>query len=110
MANYSHGDVILVRYPFSNLAGAKVRPAVVVNAPHVSRDVIIVPLTSRVTGLLAGEFVLQGWQSAGLNVPLAVKRGLYTLEDSLIVRVVGGLSAPDLRLLEQSLRTWLALT
>jgi mRNA interferase MazF len=67
-------------------------------------------LTSRVTGLLAGEFVLQGWQSAGLNVPSAVKRGLYTLEDLLIVRTVGGLSAPDLRLLEQSLRTWLALT
>jgi mRNA interferase MazF len=109
MANYSHGDVILVRYPFSNLAGAKVRPAVVVNAPHVSRDVIIVPLTSRVTGLLAGEFVLQGWQVAGLNVPSAVKRGLYTLEDSLIVRDVGGLSAPDLRVLEQSLRAWLAL-
>ncbi len=109
MANCSHGDVILVRFPFSNLAGSKVRPAVVVNAPHISKDIIIVPLTSRVTGLLAGEFVLQGWQSAGLNVPSAVKRGLYTLEETLVVRALGQLPVVDRQALEQSLRGWLRL-
>lgn len=44
MPNSLRGEVILVRYPFSNLTSAKIRPAVVVNAPHVSQDVIIVPL------------------------------------------------------------------
>ena len=58
MPNYSKGEVILVRYPFSNLSGSKIRPAVVVNASHVSQDVIIVPLTSKVSHLLAGEFVV----------------------------------------------------
>src|SRR5262245_16232730 len=81
MPSFSHSEVILVRYPFTDLSGAKVRAAVVVNAPHVSRDVIIVPLTSRVSGLLAGEFALADWQQAGLNVPSAVKRGLYTVKD-----------------------------
>ena len=47
MPNYSKGEVILVRYPFSNLSGSKIRPAVAVNAPHLSQDVILVPLTSR---------------------------------------------------------------
>jgi mRNA interferase MazF len=75
MPSYSHSEVILVRYPFTNLSGVKVRPAVVVNAPHVSQDVIIVPLTSRLSSLLAGEFVLADWQQAGLNVQSAVKRG-----------------------------------
>ena len=51
MPSFLRNDIVLVRYPFSNLANAKVRPAVVVNAPHVSKDVIIVPLTSRLTGL-----------------------------------------------------------
>jgi hypothetical protein len=36
MPSYSKNDVILVRYPFSDLSVSKVRPAVVVNAPHVS--------------------------------------------------------------------------
>lgn len=58
MPNYSKNEVIPVRYPFSNLIGSKVRPAVVVNDAHSSQDVIIVPLTSKVSSLLAGEFVL----------------------------------------------------
>jgi mRNA interferase MazF len=46
MPSYSKNEVVLMRYPFSDLTSAKVRPAVVVNAPHVSQDVLIVPLTS----------------------------------------------------------------
>lgn len=109
MPNSLRNEVILVRYPFSNLANTKVRPAIVVNAAHASQDVIIVPLTSRITGLLAGEFVLQHWQQAGLNVPSAVKRGLYTIEETLIVKTVGQLAPDDVQTLEQSLRNWLGL-
>jgi hypothetical protein len=29
MANYSRGDVLLVRYPFTDLSGVRVRPAIV---------------------------------------------------------------------------------
>ena len=76
MPSYSKNEVVLVRYPFSDLSSAKVRPAVVVNAPHLSQDVLIVPLTSRTAALLAGEFVLVGWREAGLNVETAVKRGI----------------------------------
>jgi hypothetical protein len=58
MPSYSKNEVILVRYHFSALSGVKVRSAIVANAPHVSQDVFIVPLTSRTTSLLTGEFVL----------------------------------------------------
>ena len=95
MPSYSKSEVILVRYPFANLAGSKVRPAVVVNAPHNSQDVIIAPLTSKVSPLLAGEFVLADWQAAGLNVPSAAKRGLYTVHQSLIMKAIGKLSDVD---------------
>jgi len=44
MPNYSRGDVLLVRYPFTDLSGVKVRPAVVVHAPHPSQDSFVVPL------------------------------------------------------------------
>lgn len=77
MASYSTPEVVLVRYPFSDLTGAKVRPAVVVSASHVSQDLLIVPLTSKTGGLLAGEFVLAEWNKAGLNIETAVKRGVY---------------------------------
>lgn len=109
MPSYLQNEVVLVRYPFSNLSGSKVRPAVVVNTAHVSQDVIIVPLTSQTTYLLAGEFVLNDWQQAGLNVSSAVKRGLYTAHESLVLKGVGTLSAIDAQALEQSVRIWLGL-
>jgi mRNA interferase MazF len=109
MPNYSKNEVILVRYPFSNLSGSKVRPAIVVNDPHISQDVIIVPLTSKLSPLLAGEFVLTDWKAAGLNVPSAAKRGLYMVHQSLVLKSIGKLSDTDASSLENSLRDWLGL-
>jgi mRNA interferase MazF len=109
MPSYSKNEVILIRYPFSTLSGSKVRPAAVVNAPHTSQDVIIVPLTSKVSSLLTGEFVLLDWKAAGLNVPSAAKRGLYTVHQSLIIKSIGKLSGADAGSLEKSLRDWLDL-
>ena len=109
MPNYSKNEVILVRYPFSNLSASKVRPAVVENASHTSRDVILVPLSSRISSLLSGEFILADWSGAGLNVASAVKRGFYTVHQNLLVKSIGKLSDGDAHSLESSLRDWLGL-
>jgi mRNA interferase MazF len=109
MASFSRTDVILVRYPFSDLSASKVRPAVIVGAPHPSMDVIVVPLTSRTSDLFPGEFSLGDWRGAGLNVPSAVKRGFYAAERTLIIRHVGTLAPADAERLDQSLRSWLGL-
>jgi len=95
MASYSRGSVVLVRFPFSDLAGAKVRPAIAVSTPHQSQDIFIVPLTSKINRLQPGEFVMQDWQAAGLNVSTAVKRGIFTIHQDLIIRRVGSISSVD---------------
>ena len=109
MPSYLRGDIVLVRFPFSDLSGTKVRPAIIVNTPHTSRDTFAIPLTSRTDSLLAGEFVLSEWKGAGLNVASAVKRGLYTFHQQLIVKSVGAISESDTERVEASLRTWLGL-
>ena len=109
MPSFLKNEVILVRYPFSDLTAAKVRPAIVVGATP-QQDCLIVPLTSRTSNLHAGEFVLVDWQAAGLNLPSAVKRGVYTVHGSLVLKSVGHLSARDARQVEQSLRQWLDLS
>lgn len=109
MPSYSKNDIILVRYPFSDLSSSKVRPAVVVSVPHLSQDIFITLLTSKTTSLLDGEFVLFEWSAAGLNVLTAVKRGLYTLHQSLVVATIGKLAGSDAKQLGQSLRGWLGL-
>ncbi len=109
MPNFSKPEVILVRYPFSDLTSSKVRPAVVVNASHSSQDLFVVALTSKTSNLLAGEFILADWKLAGLNVETAVKRGIFTIKQTLVKKYVGKLSDADAEQLENSLRTWLDL-
>ena len=109
MPNFSKNEIILVRYPFSDLTNSKVRPAVVVNAPHVSKDLLVVALTSKTQSLLSGEFVLSEWQNAGLNVATAVKRGVFTIHERLVLKTVGTLSATDAESLDKSLRGWFGL-
>lgn len=67
------------------------------------------PLTSKTGGLLAGEFVLTEWKKAGLNIETAVKRGIYTVQETLVSKRVGKLEDEDAKRLEQSLRDWLGL-
>jgi mRNA interferase MazF len=50
-----------------------------------------------------GEFRLTEWRAAGLNVPTAVKRGLYTVHETLIVKTVGRLTHLDAEQLERLL-------
>jgi len=109
MPSYSKHDVILVWYPFSGLSSSKVRPAVVVSTAHPSQDILITPLTSKTGSLMAGEFVLSEWAAAGLNVVTAVKRGVYTVHESLAIKVIGQLAKIDANRLAQSLRDWLGL-
>jgi mRNA interferase MazF len=104
MPSYSKDDIILVRLPFSDLSGSKIRPAVVVNAEHISKDLIIVPLTSKTSSLLEGEFILSEWIIAGLNIETAVKRGLYTVHQSLVVKTIGKLADSDAEQLDRSIQ------
>jgi len=101
MPSCSKHEVILVHYPFTDLSSIKVRPALVIHAPHPSQDNIIVPLTSQVTGLRAGEFLMTDWRVAGLNVPTAIKRGIYTIHPRLVVKQLGKLSSQDAQQLER---------
>ncbi len=95
MSDYLTNDIVLVRYPFSDSQISKVRPAIIVSAPHMSHDVFIVPLTSRTATLLPGEFVLENWKVSGLNVTSAVKRGKYTIHQRLVLKKVGCLTQSD---------------
>ena len=109
MPSYSRNEIVLVRYPFSDLTNFKVRPAVVVNGRHSSHDLIVVSLTSKTHSLLSGEFTLNNWKSSGLNVESAVKRGIFTIHEKLVLKSVGSITNDDAAALEESLRGWLGL-
>lgn len=53
--------------------------------------------------------MLSSWAAAGLNVATALKRGIYTIHESLVIKVIGQLAEVDAAQLEQSLQGWLGL-
>ena len=109
MPSFSRNDVVLVAYPFSDRIDVKVRPAVIVSGSHRSRDLFVVPLTSRADRMVEGEFSLADWRNAGLNMASVVKRGLFTVHESFILKRVGTLGTMDTTRINESLRSWLVL-
>lgn len=108
--NYSKGDIVLLPYPFTDLKTTKVRPAVVVaTEDRRYSDVFVVPLTSRTGNLNIGEFILQDWSKAGLNVISVAKRGCVLIDTGLIKLKVGRFSRRDVASLNKALKLWLEL-
>ncbi len=107
MSSYLKNEIVLIKYPFSDLSSFKVRPAIVISLEYPSNDIIIVPLTSRNGNLLPGEFNLSMWRESGLNVQSTVKRGIFTIDEKLILQLIGKLHQVDIIRLESSILSWL---
>jgi mRNA interferase MazF len=102
--NCSKNDVVLLPIPFTDLTSRKVRPAIVVGGKGV--DLFLVPISSVLANT---DFHLQEWRAAGLNVPSGVKAQLATVEEKLVVKIVGQLNDNDAKVLNARLRKWLKL-
>lgn len=97
--NCSRNDVVLLPIPFTDLTSRKVRPAIILgrNGP----DLFLVPISSVLSNT---DFPLQEWSAAGLNVPSGIKAQLTTVEERLVLKVVGELAPQDQQILEARLR------
>ena len=103
--NFAFGDVLLVPFPFTDQAGSKKRPAVVVSSSAYNgsrRDLIVMAISSQVRQPLAfGEALVADWQAAGL-IKLSVFKPVFTtIEQGLVIRILGSLSAPELETLRE---------
>jgi mRNA interferase MazF len=96
---FEFGDIVLVPFPFTSQAASKKRPATVVSnrTYNTARpDVVVMAITSQFRHSPAlGEVWLGQWQAAGLLKPSAVKPVFATLEQALVIRQLGSLSASD---------------
>ncbi len=97
------GDVVLVPFPFTDQSGTKKRPAVVVSSTGYNTnryDIVIMAVTSQVrTPLAFGEAMVGEWRSAGLLKSSVLKPVFATIEQGLVLRVMGQLSAADVQTL-----------
>src|SRR6266568_5020881 len=102
--NCSRNDVVLLPIPFTDLRSRKVRPAIVIG--RNGSDLFLVPVSSVLPNT---DFPVKEWRAAGLNVPCGVKAQVSTVEESLVVNIVGSLATADRQTLDERLRNWLQL-
>jgi len=113
------GDVVPVPVPFTSGVGGKVRPALVVQSDHNNNrlvDTIVAVVTKTAhratrepTQLLVDITTPEGRQS-GLIQTSAVKcEHVATLDQALIIRVIGSLPASAMAQIDTCLKTALGL-
>jgi mRNA interferase MazF len=104
---YEIGDVVVVRFPFTSQEAAKQRPAAVISSAAYNSnrpDIVLLAITSQIRSPLGfGEALIKDWQAAGLLKPSVFKPILFTIEQTLVRKVLGRLSVRDQQAMEQLL-------
>jgi len=96
MTAYDVGDVVLVRFPFTDLTSDKKRPAIILSPlEYLTRfgDIVLMPLTSRPDQDSA--LALLHWKGAGSLKSTWIKPLIGTLSVRLVLRRLGGLQKQD---------------
>jgi mRNA interferase MazF len=98
----ARGDVVLTRFPFTDLTGSSVRPALIVSPGAIGQDFVLAGISSVVRGALAPTDLLvevahPDFPLTGLRVTSVIRlHKLAAVEQSVIVRRLG-LVGPQLR-------------
>lgn len=109
------GDVVKVDWPYSDLSGTKVRPAVVVRADFLiglTDDIIFVKITGRHFGIPGAEVRLDPASEmfSGLHkVCWACCYDILTRDEAVVGPVIGSLSAQVMHQIEDGLKKVLGI-
>jgi mRNA interferase MazF len=91
-------DVVEVPFPFSDLDKAKMRKALVLSQKTFNQkngNSILMMITSATHSRWFLDTPLQDLQEAGLRKPCVARLKLFTLDNALLVKIVGALSLKD---------------
>jgi len=96
MTTFEPGEVVLLRFPFTDLHSSKKRPALVVSPlpfQLTCQDVVVLALTSQ--SQMEAKLALRHWQSARLLKPTWIKPLVATIAIEVVDRSIGKLDERD---------------
>ena len=90
-------DVVVVPFPFTDRPAEKRRPALVISKEtfNQSGHTVLAMITSAAQPSRPGDTPLTDYKTAGLHVPCVVRLKVFTLDNRLILRSIGHLTASD---------------
>jgi len=100
MARLNFGDIVLLRFPFTDGKTFKKRPALIIN-DYNDGDIIVCRITSQVYKT-KNDVYIEDWEKSGLRLPSVIRvHKLATLEKDMVDLVMGALNDS----LKQKVRT-----
>jgi mRNA-degrading endonuclease toxin of MazEF toxin-antitoxin module len=111
----TRGDIVLTRFPFTDLTGAALRPALVVSPGPIGEDIVLVAISSVLRGSgIATDYTVDTshpkFTQTGLRVTSVIRmHKLVTVERSVIVRRLGRIGPQIQAEVDRLLRTVLML-
>jgi mRNA interferase MazF len=88
MDKLSFGDIVLLRFPFTDGQTVKRRPALVINDTN-DGDIILCRITSQIYKTNF-DILIDNWEKAGLKLPSVIRvHKIATLEKNMIEVVMG---------------------
>ena len=102
------GSIILIPFPFTDLKGSKIRPAVVLSMSEL--DVIISFITSELKWKTEYDISILPSCLNGLKVPSLIRIGkIATIDSVLILGELGELSNSEIKAIDNGLKKMLQL-
>lgn len=87
------GDIVLLRFPFSDQVSFKRRPALVINDFN-DGDIIVCRITSQIHSTLR-DIMVVNWADAGLKLPSVIRvHKIATLDKEMVETVLGRIDKP----------------
>ena len=102
------GSIILIPFPFTDLKGSKIRPAVVLSKSEL--DVTICFITSELKWKMEYDISIFPSEINGLKAPSLIRIGkIATIDSSLVLGKLGELSDVEIAELNKGLKVLLQL-
>jgi mRNA interferase MazF len=100
LTRFMPGEIVLVRFPFSDSETSKKRPALCLTACKLTSKfqiITVAMITSKIESFnLEGDYLLKNWESSGLLHPSLVRLAkVASLDVALVEKKLGVLSETD---------------
>lgn len=103
------GNIVLVPFPFTDLTGTKLRPAVVLLATKL--DLIVYFITSQLQYQESTDILIQPKSSNGIKKPSLIRTSkIATLDRTLALGKIGAIDATETNELNAKLKQMLQLS
>jgi mRNA interferase MazF len=93
-------DVVAVPFPFTDRDTVKRRPALVISNARFNqqhKQLVLAMITTTTDNIWPSDVSFAKWQKAGLKVACHFRMKLFTLDQNLVLKVIGHLSPQDVK-------------